>query len=261
MPWFSFHGGPSGEFCRHAKDTLEAVVERAIAAGFTHYGLSEHAPRFRHEDMMSEEADLQPADLVATFRRYATAARTMQRRFAGRIELFVGFETERLPPVGWAQRMAELRPEFDYIVGSVHDVEGGFVDVSPEPPTPLATQHGGTEALQIRYFEALAELVGTLRPEIVGHLDLIRKFDPPGTEFSPAVMRHIERALEAVHAAGGVLDVNCGAFRRGFGPVYPLPGILDRARRMGIGVTLGDDSHGVAGVGVGLDACVAAIAA
>ena len=28
MPWFSYHGGHSGQFCRHAKDMLAAVVER-----------------------------------------------------------------------------------------------------------------------------------------------------------------------------------------------------------------------------------------
>jgi histidinol-phosphatase (PHP family) len=43
--------------------------------------------------------------------------------------------------------------------------------------------------------------------------------------------------------------------------VYPLPWILERAHAMGIGVTLGDDSHGAHDVGVGLDACLAAIAA
>jgi histidinol-phosphatase (PHP family) len=57
-----------------------------------------------------------------------------------------------------------------------------------------------------------------------------------------------------------VLDVNCGAHRRGLSPVYPLPEILKRARQMGIGVTLGDDSHGAHDVGVGLDACLKAIA-
>jgi hypothetical protein len=64
-----------------------------------------------------------------------------------------------------------------------------------------------------------------------------------------------------VRAAGALLDVNCGAHRRGLSPVYPLPSILARARQMSIGVTLGDDGHGAHDVGVGLDACMQAIAA
>ncbi len=100
-----------------------------------------------------------------------------------------------------------------------------------------------------------------MRPEIVGHFDLIRKFDGDGAGFGDEVWPHVERALESVKAASAVLDVNPGAHRRGLSPVYPLPQILKRAREMGIGVTLGDDSHGAHDVGVGLEACTQAIQA
>jgi histidinol-phosphatase (PHP family) len=150
---------------------------------------------------------------------------------------------------------------FDYVVGSVHDVDGTWVDFKPEVTAELAERLGGRELLNARYFDALIELVETLRPEIVGHLDLVRKFDGPGASFSAASMKHAERALEAVRASDAMLDVNCGASRRGYSPVYPLPAILGRACEMGIAVTLGDDSHGAHDVGVGLDGCMAAIAA
>lgn len=262
MPWFSYHSGHSGEFCRHAKGELEAVVEAALARGFTHYGLSEHCPRDRVEDLYPEEQALGPEGLAAAFASYVDKALVLRERYADRIELLVGFETERLPPASWAQRMTALRASapFDYIVGSVHDVDGTWVDYKPEVTAELAERVGGRDALHARYFEALVELVQTLRPEIVGHLDLVRKFDGPGASFSPAARRHVERALEAVRAAGAMLDVNCGAARRGYSPVYPLPEILERACRMGIAVTLGDDSHGAHDVGVGLDGCLAAIA-
>ena len=263
MVWFSYHGGHSGAFCRHAKDSLEEVVARAIAAGFTHYGLSEHAPRFRAEDIFPDETDLGPDGLQAAFRRYADEAFRLRDAYRDRISLLVGFETERLPPADWQTRMREIRDSapFDYVVGSVHDIDGMVVDVSAERTAAIAEALGGREAMQIRYFRALAELVSTLRPEVVGHVDLIRKFDGPDARFAPAVMHEIERVLEAAREANSALDVNCGAYRRGLGPVYPLPQILERAHAMGLRVTLGDDSHGVGTVGVGLDACLAAIAA
>jgi len=263
VPWFSYHSGHSGEFCRHAKGELEAVVEAAVARGFTHYGLSEHCPRDRVEDLYPDEHALGPSGLAAAFAAYVDKALALRERYADRIELLVGFETERLPPTSWAARMTVLRASapFDYVVGSVHDVDGVWVDYKPELTAELAARVGGRDALHIRYFDALIELVQTLRPEIVGHLDLVRKFDGPGASFSPAVLRHVERVLEAVRVAGAMLDVNCGAARRGHSPVYPLPEILQRACQMGIPVTLGDDSHGAHDVGVGLDGCLAAIAA
>lgn len=261
MVWFSYHSGHSGEFCRHAKDNLRAVVARAIALGFTHYGLSEHAPRFREEDLFPDEADLSPSDLSAIFERYAREAVRLRDAHIGEITLLVGFETERLPPDSWQTRMHDIRSSipFDYIVGSVHDVDGHVIDFSAEKTDAIAAMLGSKVTLQIRYFDALTELITTLKPEIVGHIDLVRKFEPDGFAFSAVAMRAVEKTLEAAKAFDCALDVNCGALRRGLGPVYPLPSILERARQMGIRVTLGDDSHGVATVGVGLDACITAI--
>ena len=263
MPWFSYHGGHSGSFCRHAKDELAAVIETAIERGFTHYGLSEHCPRYRAQDLYPEERDISPAVLATEFDAYVAPAFELRERYEGRIQLVIGFETERLPPGQWAARMKALRASapFEYMVGSVHDVDETYVDYSPEVTARLADQLGGRDALHARYFDAVADMVDMLRPEVVGHIDLVRKFDGAGASFSPAAQPHIERALEAVAAHGAVLDVNCGAHRRGLSPVYPLPPILERARRMGIAVTLGDDSHGVSSVGIGLDACLEAIAA
>jgi histidinol-phosphatase (PHP family) len=260
MSWFSFHGGHSGSFCRYAKDDLVDVVERAIALGFTHYGLSEHAPRFRTEDLLSDELDLTPADLQSVFNDYRLTAQALRDDCANRLAIFVGFETERLPPGDLRTRMAELRRSgFDYVVGSVHDMDGRWLDVSPEQTSHAAEAAGGFEQLHLAYFDAVADLVAALKPEVVGHIDLVRKFEPAGFTFSKRVMTRVEQALQVVRDTGAVLDVNCGAWRRGYGPVYPLPEILRLAHRMGIGVTLGDDSHGVASVGVGLEASVAAI--
>jgi len=263
MPWFSYHGGHSGSFCTHARDELGAVVERAVEAGFTHYGLSEHAPRDRAVDLFPDERELGlgPAELAATFEDYGREARRLQDVFADRIELLVGFETERLPPGSWDARMAGLRAEgaFDYVVGSVHDVDGVWIDASAETTAGLVETLGGRGALEVRYFEALSELVERVRPEVVGHPDLVRRFDPPGGGLTPEGLAAAEGVLDAALEVGAALDVNSGALRRG-GPLYPCTELLARARETGVPVTLGDDSHGVDQVGRGLDQALAAIA-
>lgn len=263
MVWFSYHGGHSGEFCDHAKSTLEEVVDAAIARGFTHYGLSEHCPRYRDADLYPGEEALGVAGLAAAFEGYVKRAFELRDARAGQIELLIGFETETLPPAGWLEAMSRLRSAhpFDYIVGSVHDLCGRWLDYSKRDTDALAADLGGPEALHIAYFEAVADMVERLKPDILAHLDLVRKFDPPGFAFSGRTLHTIDRTLEAIKANGAVLDINCAAFRNGYGPVYPLPQILERARAMGIPVTLGDDSHGVETVGVGLDKSLAAIAA
>jgi histidinol-phosphatase (PHP family) len=263
MVWFSYHGGHSGEFCRHAKGQLESVVQAAVDARFTTYGLSEHAPRFLPQHLYPEEQSLSPADLQATFRRYVASALELRRKYAGRLELLIGFETEALPVADWPERMRTLRRSapFDYIVGSVHSIGDTWVDLNAETTARAAEESGGWEPLRCAYFDRLAELVQTLEPEIVGHVDLVRRFEAPDFQFSPLSMQHAERVLEAALASGSALEVNAAPFRRGFGPVYPGPQVLARACALGVPVSLGDDSHGPDGVGVGLDACLAAIAA
>ena len=62
MP-FSFHSH-SGQFCKHAFSTLEEVVQRAVEVGFTHYGLSEHMPRYETEDLYDEETEVSKASVL-----------------------------------------------------------------------------------------------------------------------------------------------------------------------------------------------------
>ena len=49
------HHSHSGQFCKHAQGTLEEVVQEAIRQGFEIYGLTEHVPRYRTQDLYPEE--------------------------------------------------------------------------------------------------------------------------------------------------------------------------------------------------------------
>lgn len=260
MVWFSYHGGHSGEFCRHAKGTLRQVVERAVESGFTIYGLSEHCPRVRQRDLFQDEAAMTPTDLQSDFSAYIKEARALQNEFADRIELLVGFETETLPESSWLETMrgVQAQHDFDFFIGSVHSVRDTYVDYKAEITAALALECGGWDALCIAYFEQVAELVGALTPPVVGHFDLVRRFRGNDVIFDGSVWPSIERALEAVKASGALLELNSAPCRRQLGPVYPSPQILSRARAMDIPLTLSDDSHGAHDVGGGLESCVQA---
>jgi histidinol-phosphatase (PHP family) len=262
MVWFSYHGGHSGEFCGHAKGQLAAVVQAAVERGFTSYGLSEHCPRYQVEHLYPEEAGKPLTVLQERFEAYVRTASELRERYAAEIELLIGFETEALPVLDWPERMRELRASarFDYIVGSVHSIGDTWLDLNAETTARAASENGGWEQLRCAYFDQLAKLVVTLEPEIVGHVDLIRRFEAPEFRFGPRELSHAERVLEAARSVGAALEVNAAPVRRGFGPVYPGPQVLERACAMGVAVTLGDDSHGPEAVGVGLDACLEAIA-
>lgn len=64
MP-FSHHSH-SGQFCGHATDTLEEVVQRAIALKMQVFALTEHMPRDQDSDLYPEEVAPQPLPSAPT---------------------------------------------------------------------------------------------------------------------------------------------------------------------------------------------------
>lgn len=258
-PWrVSLHGGHSGEFCEHATGSLRAVLEAAATAGYHAFGVSEHAPR--SEERFLYETELQKGfhvpRLQRDFESYAAALPPLIEEFRGRLTVLFGFEAEVVPARRYRDEMLGLRARypFDFVVGSVHYVDEILLDGPPASFQQACEGRGGLEPLAVRYYELVAEMVEALRPDVVGHLDLIRRNAPPRAVLgTPPIREAADRALEAVRAAGAILDLNTAGYRKGLGSPYPAPWLVKRAAEMGIGFCFGDDSHGPAEVGAGID--------
>ena len=253
----SLHGGHSGEFCEHAQDTLRAMLDKAVELGFGVYGVAEHAPRSRPEFLFAEEVDkgYDVARLEAEFEAYATTVRDLAEAFRGRLTVLRAFEIEVVPADGYGTIMRGHRERFgfQYTVGSVHHVDDISIDSTQEDFKRAASRAGGPEPLAVRYYETVAEMVDTIQPEVVAHLDVIRKL---GAAYAPMDTPKIRdaavAALEAIAETGAILDVNTGALRRGSDVPYPAPWLVHLAHDMGIPFCFGDDSHSVAQVGMGI---------
>lgn len=248
-PWrVSFHGGHSGEFCDHGEGALEELVLAAVAAGCPAYGLTEHAPRIEPRFLFAEERALgwDVAHLERLFDRYARRVDALAAQYGDRIVLFKGFEIEVVPRARYVEVMTGLRREhaFDYIVGSVHYVDEVIIDYTRAEFDRAVAHCGGLEALAVRYYETLAEMAAALKPEIIGHFDLVRKQAADEASVSTSRVRAAAcAALDSVKEHGGILDVNTSGYRRGLGRPYPAPWVVRAARERGIPFTFGDDSH------------------
>ena len=265
----SLHGGHSGEFCDHAQATLREMLQAAVDAGYHTFGVSEHAPRGAERFLYDNEKLLgwDTEKVAADFDRYCLALPPLVEEFADRLIVLRGFETEVVPQADYARRMEgyrartlpDGRPLFDYYVGSVHYVDEMQIDGEAGPWREAAEAFGGPEALAIRYYDTVTEMVTTLRPEVVGHLDLIKKkaqtagFGTVKLD-TPRIRAAAERSLEAVRAIGGILDLNTAGWRKGLGEPYPAPWLVARAQAMEVPFCFGDDSHQPAQVGEGVGA-------
>lgn len=256
----SAHGGHSGEFCLHAHDRLALLVEEYARQGFAWVGVTEHMPPSEDGYLYPDERDagLSATLLQEQFQRYVSTARELQQSYQGRLPLFVGMETEYYPgAIDWAKSLRETY-NLDYLVGSVHHVDGTCFDFSPEDYQRALDQQGGYEPLYCAYFDAQLDMIEQLKPEVIGHFDLIRIHDPdyPTRLQCPAVMARFERNLRRVRELGLILDYNARALVKGAPEPYVSVPILDLAIALGIDLLPGDDSHGVDSVGARLDTAI-----
>ena len=264
----SLHGGHSGEFCDHAEGTLREILEAAVAAGYHTFGVSEHVPRSAERFLYAEERDRgwDMAKITADFERYAAVLTPLAEEFADRLTVLRGFEAEVIPTETYCEqmrgyrerRLSDDRPVFDYCVGSVHYVREHQIDGPPENWARAAEALGGPEILAVRYYETVTEMVEALRPEVVGHFDLIKRnaalagFGEIALD-SPCIRKAALSALDAVRAHGAILDLNTAGWRKGLGEPYPASWLVEQAQARGVPFCFGDDSHSSKQAGAGLE--------
>lgn len=248
----SVHGGHSGQFCDHAEDTLEDIVRAYIAHGYAWVGITEHMPPERDELSYPDELanGLNAADQQARFADYMSTCHRLRDKYASEIRILVGFETEAYS--GYEHWVPATRKEFepDYIVGSVHQLNDELIDGSPEWYRAAADAAGGVDELYCAYFDRQYEVIETLSPEVIGHFDLVRIFDPEyrARLVKPDIWKRIVRNLEAIRDLGSIMDFNLAALKKGQPEPYISRPVLEQALKMGIAVVPGDDSHGVGNV-------------
>lgn len=259
MEWkVSLHGGHSGEFCDHAEGTLREMLEAAVRFGYHTFGVSEHVPRVEERFLYSEEVQMgwDVEKLKQDFDHYARTVFALADEFAGRLIVLRGCEGEVVPADRYVELMNGWRRQygFDYIVGSVHFVGEIQIDGSQEKFERAMEYHGGLEPLVLRYYETVAQMVQALKPEVVGHLDLVRKYGNFfGSVETPVVRRLVEQVLQVVREHDAILDLNTAGWRKGLDTPYPAPWVVQLAEKMGIGFCFGDDSHSPEQVGAGIE--------
>ncbi len=251
--FISLHGGHSGQFCDHAKDSLEDIIQAYISKGFRVVGISEHMPMPSDDLLYPDEIELglTAAGLKKRFAIYFETLTQLKHKYQDKLTIYRGFETEMVTgAMDFAKQLIrEFKP--DYIVGSVHHVNDRCFDYSQAAYDAIVRDCGSVAAMYLNYFDAQFEMIRTLRPFVVGHFDIIRIYDPDYINRleQPAIKEKIVRNLKLIKALGLVLDYNQRPLARGETHPYLEPVILKLAKAMQIPVVPGDDSHGAAQAG------------
>ena len=237
------------------RDTPRAMAEAAVSAGFTDLGFSSHVSFPEGGEFV-----LDPAKGLD----YARDIRSLAREYAGRLRIWLGAEADYIPGATDPDRGRYAALGLDYLIGSVHYVVAGDgarvpVDHTPEFLSDGIRDHfsGSAEAFVRAYFRQQRDMVSRFDFDIVGHLDLVRKFNAKHPYFDESAAWYREAlalTADAVAASGKVAEVNTGAISRGWmDDAYPSAAFRDLLRDRGVRFILSSDAHAASSVDCAFD--------
>ena len=226
-------------FC-DGRSTIEEVIEAAIALGFVSIGFSSHA----YTGFPFDECGIAKERIDS----YFETLDEMKAKYRGRIEIFSGLELESRV-LGDAR--PTIDPRCDYTIGSCHLVnkDGQYISVdnTPDEARMAIKLFGSPLDYAEYYYDEVAAFAEDSSFDIVGHFDLITKFNEKEQLFdeeSPEYRKLALHYLERTARTGKIFEVNTGAIARGWRTTpYPALFLLERLHELGSRIILTSDSH------------------
>jgi histidinol-phosphatase (PHP family) len=242
---YHMHLRAPDESLLHTTEAIEPYVEVARARGIDEIGFTEHVYYFRQTQKLwdipyhVERCTFDLDDYVDAL------VEAKGRGLPVKLGLEVDFEPERVE-----ETREILAPyPWDYLLGSIHFVDGMALDQKPS-----LIDEVGEEQAWMRYFEQLRQCARSGLVDVLSHPDLVKFFG----RRPPAAQAAAEYAslVDALAGTGVCLEVSSAGLHKPVGEVYPDVELLEAARPAGVPITLASDAHVAGNVGRDLDHAV-----
>ena len=216
--------------CRHATGSPTELAARAVEAGLTELGFSDHAPMPRDDFDEWRMKDGELDQYVAQVEAARQAFPQLTIRLGLEVDYLAGCED-------WIRSLATRYP-WDYLIGSVHYLTPLWAIDSPLQMSGWRSRD--PFAVWSDYFTCLAQAARSGLFDIIGHADLCKKFCIiPTQDCTPLY----EQFVAAARESGVAMEINTSGLRRDCKELYPGPRLLTLAAQAGVPLTFGSDAH------------------
>ncbi len=237
--------GP-GESIEHTLETVERYVEVARQRGIDEIGFTEHIYYFR-ETLDFWTVPYQYERCVYGLDAYCDSV--LEAKRLG-LPVKLGLEVDWVS--GSVEALAELLGSYawDYLLGSIHYVDGLGID-----SRPTLIEELGAERAWERYFDDLALLAVSGLVDVLAHPDLIKFF---GRRVDELLLNRIhDRFIGLLGDTGVALEISTAGRYKPIGELYPDRALLERGLARGVPITLASDAHASENVGRDLEQAIA----
>lgn len=238
---------PKANFHTHTtycdgKNSVEEMVLSAIEKGFDALGFSGHSYTDFDLDFCMKQDEVSA---------YLQEVGEMKEKYKDQIAIYAGVEQDIFA--------GKVGDEFAYAIGSVHYIKKDdkylCVDWAEEISLEHIEKHfdGDAYAFAEAYFATVASVLEVTGADIIGHFDLVAKFNEHGALFDTHHPRYKKAACDAIEALlpyHKPFEINTGAIYRGLRTEpYPSLDLLEEIYKKGGKILLSSDSHDVDSIG------------
>ena len=227
------------------KNSPEEMVLAAIGANMSQIGFSVHSPLPFATDWAIKEERLD---------EYKNELFSLREKYKEQIKIYVGIEQDYFSE--------NSTDGFDYVIGSVHFIykNGEYlaIDISADEVKSNIKKHYGGDALAYceDYYALVKDVYNKTKCQIIGHFDLVTKFNekmPLIDTSAPRYKKAAREALSELVKSPAIFEINTGAISRGYRTCpYPQEEIMDEIADSGKPFVINSDSHSVETVGFGI---------
>lgn len=227
------------------KHSLQQMVSAACKQGMTTLGFTGHS---------HTPCDLEYCMTPGRTDRYKAELAKLKVEYKGKLDVLCGLE--------WDLYSDDKLRGYDYWIGAVHYLQGPVtgryyeMDWRKEDLRRCMKDDFGGDGLAMAeaYFDNVCRMAEK-KPPILAHIDLIKKLNGEGEFFdeeSPRYHAAVQRALQAAHDNGCILEVNTGGVYRGYRKdFYPSAWILEQWLQLDGRVIITADAHDTAALTYG----------
>jgi histidinol-phosphatase (PHP family) len=212
----------------HDTWSVDPFVAAARTAGVDEIGFTEHVYYFTQTRTLWT-VPYQQERCVYDLDAYVDAVAAARARG---LPVKLGLEVDYVPGREDETRALLAPYPWDYLLGSVHFIDGLGVDGEPR------LQHEvGVEEAWRRYFATLVRAARSGLFDSLSHPDLVKVFGDraAGFDYRPIA--------DAIAESGVAVEVSTAGLRKPVGELYPHPELLAACQERGVPITTGSDAH------------------
>lgn len=227
--YFSYH---VHSIWSDGKAEISDMIAAAGRAGMDEVGISDHY--VLTADRRKLDWSMSPDSLSEYVESVQIAAGDAVEGLIVRL----GLETDYIPETADDLRGVLNSEPFDYVIGSVHMVDGFCIDDTAELWS-LLNQTERDEIIR-KYWTRIRQMAESGLFDIVGHLDLYKKF---AIYPSIDIDAEISAALDAIAGSGMAVEVNTAGWYLPCREAYPDTLLLRECFKRDIPVVVSADAH------------------